>query len=390
MSFNKFFDVPIFDVDAEKKKFIAHLDEMKSMDVREQTLYQKWYEISHEYTWAYNKVSILKANIWRPKDIQNKSQTLAELSAIRPVLRFIEKDDKKGIEDWTLYRVFVSSFNFDQNPGRFLRFFLEDEETGKILGITSLGSDVVNIGCRDKWIGWTDEQKLSGMLNHTAIGTTIVATQPFGYNFLGGKLLAAMLVTDEIRNVWKREYGEELVGLTTTSLYGDGSMYNSIPWWKSLGETTGKIPLKPTDEYYQVWHDIIKKKYPDAYEKLLWNDNGGPSTGVKQKILNLIFKEVGVKPSLYIHGFNRGVYFASLYENTKEFLTQQIGVDQLIPLKRGLDSKTVLDWWMKKAISRYEKLHMDNRMKSDVLFYSDVIFQNWKQTKTKYLGEVGR
>ena len=134
-----------------------------------------------------------------------------------------------------LFRVYVSSFIFDQNPGRFLRFFLEDEVTGKLLGISSLGSDVINIGCRDTWIGWTEEQKLKGMLKHTAIGSTIVLTQPLGFNFLGCKLLVAMLVSNTTRDVWKREYGETLVGMTTTSLDGDGSMYNSIPWWKSLG-----------------------------------------------------------------------------------------------------------------------------------------------------------
>jgi len=390
MSLDQFFDTPQFDVEAEKVRFIEHLDRLKAMDVREQTLYQKWYELSTEYKWASNKASILKANIWRPTNIQDRDGTIAELKALRPRLRFIEKTDKKGIEDWLIYRVLVSTFNFDQNPGRFLRFLVEDEVTGKVLGITSLGSDVINIGCRDRYIGWNETDKLAGMLNHTAIGTTIVATQPFGYNFLGGKLIAALLVTPAIRDIWKREYGETLVGITTTSLYGDGSMYNSIPWWKSLGETTGKIPLKPTDEYYMPWHEIIKTKYPEQYDKLLWNAVGGPSTGVKQKIINVIFKEVGVKPSQYVHGFNRGVYFASLYENTREFLRKEITDAELMPIKRSTSMDAVMEWWTKKAISRYEKLHDEGRLKPEVLFYNDVMFQTWDETKTKYLGEVGR
>jgi hypothetical protein len=390
VSISNWFDVPEYDEAAEKRKFIEHLDRLKGMDVREQTLFQKWYELTSSYKWAYNKASILKANIWRPSDINDRDRTIAEVQALRPTLRFIEKTDEKGIEDWTLYRVFVSSFNFDQNPGRFLRFLLEDEVTGKILGITSLGSDVISIGCRDKWIGWTEEQKLGGKLNNTAIGTTIVATQPFGYNFLGGKLMASMLVTEQIRDIWFKEYGDVLAGITTTSLYGDGSMYNSIPWWKSLGETTGKIPLKPTDEYYDVWHQIIKKKYPEKYDHNVWNAAGQPASGVKQKILNMIFKEVGVKPSAYIHGFNRGVYFAPLYENTKEFLTGQIEADKLIPLKRSISRDAVLDWWLKKATNRFDNLYKDNRQKPEILFYNDVLFQTWDETKTKYLGEVGR
>ena len=390
MSFNKFFDAPQVDSDAAKEKFIAHMDELKSMDVREQTLYQKWYELQSTYKWAANKASVLKPKLWRPTDIMNHDLTLTELDNLRPKLRFIPPTDKKGIEDWTLNRVFAHTMQFDQNPGRFLRFVLEDEITGQLLGFSSLGSDVVSIGCRDRYIGWTSEQRLSGMLNHTSICTTIVATQPLGYNFLGGKLMASMMVTPLIRETWKREYGETLVGLTTTSLYGDGSMYNSIPWWKSIGETMGKIPIKPTDDHYKVWHDIIKEKYPEKYQDLLWNKDGVVATGVKQKILNIIFTEVGVKISQYLHGFSRGVYFAPLYDNTKEYLRQEVTDGGLMPLTRDTSEDAVLTWWRKKATNRYENLYRDNRIKPESLFYADAMFLSWEETKAKYLGEVGR
>lgn len=390
MSFEKFFDAPQVDSDAAKEKFIAHMDELKSMDVREQTLYQKWYELHTHYKWASNKASVLKPKLWRPTDIMNRELTLQEIHNLRPKLRFISPTDKQGIEDWTINRVLAHTMQFDQNPGRFLRFVLEDEMTGQLLGLSSIASDVISIGCRDRWIGWTSDHRLNGMLNHTSICTTILATQPLGYNFLGGKLMAAMMVTPLIRETWKQEYGETLVGLTTTSLYGDGSMYNSIPWWKSIGETMGKIPIKPTDDHYKVWHDIIKDKYPDKYQDLLWNKDGVVATGVKQKILNIIFAEVGIKTSQYLHGFNRGVYFAPLYDNTKEYLRQEITDVELVPLKRDTSEDAVLTWWRKKAINRYETLYRDNRLKSDLLFYNDVMFLSWEETKSKYLGEVGR
>jgi hypothetical protein len=400
-SVGRFFDTDADDVresteEELKAKFIEHLNTLKSMDVREQTLYQKWYEISHDYKWAIHSSQRAKARIWTPTNLFNKEQTIAELSALRPVLRCIHPENVAAVEEWTLLRVFVSTFNFDQSPGRFLRFLLEDEPTGKVLGIVSIASDVMTIGVRDQYIGWTEEQKADGMLNHTAIGTTIVATQPLGYNFLGGKLVAAMLTTEVVRQVWKDKYGDVLAGLTTTSLYGDGSMYNSIPWWKSLGETQGKIPIKPSNEFYEPWHKVIKKKYPEKYQDLSWNDDGVVATGVKQKIINLIFKEVGIKPTHYIHGFNRGVYFAPLYENTKDFLVQKITEPQLRPLQKNPPtSDAVWNWWLKKAINRYEKLHTENRLKPEILFYNDIITGQysaltWLETKEKYLGEVGR
>lgn len=390
MSFSKFFEEPIFDESAEKQKFIEHMNMLKLMPVEEQTLYKKWYEVGHHYKEWHNKAAIHRARIWRPSDITNKEQTIAEISALRPRLRFIGPADKEGVEEWTIFRVFVSSFNFDQNPGRFLRFMFEDEVTGKILGVTSLGSDVVSIGCRDKYIGWDEKTKLGGKLNNTAIGTCIVATQPFGFNFLGGKLMASMLVTPEIRNKWKESYDDELVGLTTTSLYGSGSMYNSIPWWKSLGHSMGKIPIKPNDNFYNVWHQIIKKKYPEAYDKMMWNSDGNVSTGVKGKILNTIFKEVGIKPTQYMHGFERGVYFAALYENANEFLRGEIDTTKLIPRKRGLEISDVMKWWVPRAINRYTNLYDSGRLNSDVLFYNRMMFMSWEDAKAEYLGDVGR
>jgi hypothetical protein len=388
---SNFFDIEEETFETKISKFVEHMDMVKSMDVREHTLYKKYHEINHHYQTLHNRAGMMKAKIWRPTDWNNAELVKREVLALRPKLRFIEKDDRAGIDEWTTMRVFCSSFEFDQNPGRFLRFFLENEEDGKLLGLTSLGSDVMNLGGRDKWVGWTDERKESGGLNHTAIGTTIVATQPFGYNFLGGKLLASMLATQYVRDIWKRDYNEALVGLTTTSLYGDGSMYNGIKWWKSMGESSGKISLKPDDEMYKVMLELIKERRPEKYKSLLTNSRGQPGTGVKQKIMNLIFSETKIKASKYQHGFHRGVYFCPMYDNTKEFLLGDISEDKL-QLKANLarDIDDVLDWWKPKAINRYNNLIEQNRINTDILFYNDVMFMTWDEVKSKYLRDVGR
>jgi len=390
MSLSNFFDVEEETLDDVKTSFLDHMDSLKTMDVREQTLYKKHQELQRYYKNWHNRSGVAKSKIWRPADITDVNRTIEEIRNLNPRLRFIQKSDRAGIDLWTTVRVFSSSFEFDQNPGRFLRFFLEAED-GRILGITSLGSDVMNLGARDRWVGWTDEQKESGMLNHTAIGTTIVPMQPFGYNFLGGKLLASFLATQYVRDVWEREYDNVLVAITTTSLYGNGSMYNGIKWWKSMGESSGKVSLKPDDIMYEKMQTLVKKTRPDEYKALLKNENGGPGTGVKQKIMNLIYKEVGITTTKYQHGFQRGVYFCPLYENTREFLREEITKDQLV-LKDNLknDTKDVLDWWLPKAESRFRKLTEENKVNPDILFYNDGMFLNWDEFKTKYLEQVGR
>ena len=54
--------------------------------------------------------------------------------------------------------------------------------------------------------------------------------------------------------------GQTLVGISTTALYGIHSMYNGIPQWKTLGETKGKISLKPDDQFYDTWHQWLERK----------------------------------------------------------------------------------------------------------------------------------
>ena len=140
---------------------------------------------------------------------------------------------------------------FQANPGRNVKCYVKDRTSGKILGQICLGSDITALGVRDQYIGWTKEDKFKGgKLNNTSIATTIVSTQPFGYNFLGGKLIAALATSPEVREYWKKKYNNVLVGLGTTSLYGIHSQYNGIPHFKTLGESKGKISTKPDDSVY--------------------------------------------------------------------------------------------------------------------------------------------
>jgi hypothetical protein len=221
--FDDFFDTPKFDFDEEKKLFVENLDMLKNMPVQEQTLYKKYKEVNGYYRNVLDKARVVKAKIWTPTDITNKELTVQEIENLQPRVRMVAPKNSDET-DWNMIRVFSHTMEFDQNPGRFVRFLVYDEVTGKYLGATSLGSDVIAIACRDEWIGWDKDTKLQGKLNSSAIGTCIMATQPFGYNFLGGKLVASMLTTKVVSDTWERLYNNVLAGLTTTSLYGSESM----------------------------------------------------------------------------------------------------------------------------------------------------------------------
>jgi len=383
---NKFFDIPEFNFDGEKQKFVDNLDLLKSMSVQEQTLYKKWQEFNKNEYNMRNKVTNFPKyynNLWKPTDITDKELTIKEIESIEPEVVFVPSEDASS---WTMYRMLIHTMDWSANPGRNQKYFIRDKVTGKVLGLVSLGSDVTSIKVRDDYIGWSKDNKfVDHKLNNTAIASTIVCTQPIGFNFLGGKLIAALTTSSAVRNKWYEQYNDILIGVTTTSLYGVHSQYNGIPHWKTLGESAGKIAIKPDDDVYFVWANWLKENYREEFDK------AQSQTGPKQNTINRIFKHLGIKGKDYEHGFHRGVFFANMYDNGLEYLRNEIeDKDLRMKPKFENDIDYIMNWWKPKAIRRYVKLYDNDKLKPEVLFYGDIVGKTWEETKKQYLGEVGR
>ena len=394
---------PVFDFDREKANLIENMDYLLTMSVEEQTLYKKWVELQGD-TMIKDKSLIASYydSQWKPTDINNKELTIREIEELDPYVEIVDDNPKESTK-WAQIRRMIHTMDFTANPGRNVKINVKDRVSGKLLGQISLASDVTSMGVRDNFIGWSKDNKfVDGKLNHTTIASTIVCTQPLGYNFLGGKLVAMMTTVPEVRNHWKTKYGQTLIAVGTTSLYGIHSQYNGIPLFKTLGESDGKISLKPEDKFYDPWHHWLKENRAEWYKQNISDErarNGanmgyeanGPVSGIKQKILGQIFKECGIKANQYHHGFKRGVYLAMMYENGREFLCKQIEEDALVlkpKFEQGVEY--INKWWKKHAISRYSKLHDEGRIKPEHLFYIEGIGMGWDEFKAKYLKEVGR
>jgi len=278
---NKFFDVEEFDFEVEKQRFIDNLDFLKTLSVQESTLYKKWQELNKDLYNTQQKLGRyedLYDKVWRPTDINNKKLTISEIENLEPYVQLAIVP-----ATWTFLRTMISSMEFSSNPGRNIKFYVKDKVTEKYLGVISIASDVTSIKVRDDYIKWTKDNKfVDHKLNHTCIGTSIVPTQPLGFNFLGGKLISALVTSSTIRDKWYENYGDVLVGVTTTSLYGVHSQYNGIPHWKTLGESAGKISIKPDDEVYFTWAKWLKENHFDEYKK------AQDATGPKQNTINRI------------------------------------------------------------------------------------------------------
>lgn len=393
---HQFFDLDAFkfDKEVEKQNFIDNMNFFKAMSVEESTFYKKWEEVKEYRKGFASKSDDVKCKIWKPKDLNNEQLTLQQLENMKPTMVHVETESQEL--DWLMLRVFCHTMEFSQTPGRFLKFLITDgnEDNPKYLGAVSVSSDVITIQDRDVYLGWTPKNKLEdGKLVHSSIGSCIMSTQPFGYNFLGGKLIACLVTSSAVRNVWKNLYGQTLVGMTTTSLYGSYSMYNSLKWWHKCGTSAGKIPIKPNDTVYQTWHDWIKENKSAEYnKKMTQKDNvSGPVTGAKQRVLSMIFQELKLRTQDYVHGYERGVYYSSFYENTKEFLKNEITEDQLVMKKLYVDdTDAIMNWWKTKAKDRYLKLKAENNLKSEVLYYSPIIDMSYQTAKEKFFKEVGR
>lgn len=393
---------PVFDFESEKAKLKENMDYLMTMSVQEQTLYKKWVELQEPtMIQAKSQIASYYDLQWKPTDINNKELTIKEIESLDPYVEIVE--DPKESTKWAAVRRMIHTMDFTANPGRNVKINVKDRVSGKLLGQISLASDVTAMGVRDNFIGWTKDNKfVDGKLNNTTIASTIVCTQPLGYNFLGGKLIAMMTTTPEVREYWNSKYKNVLIAVGTTSLYGIHSQYNGIPLFKTLGESAGKISLKPDDKFYDPWHQWIKENRAQWYKDNISDErarNGasmgyeanGPVSGIKQKILGQIFKECGIKATQYHHGFKRGVYMAMMYENGCEYLRNEITEDKLIlkdKFKQG--TEYINKWWKKHAISRYTKLHDEGRIKPEHLFYIDAIGISWEEMKAKYLAEVGR
>jgi hypothetical protein len=389
----EYFGIEAFDFETNKKKLIDNLNFLKAMSVEEQTFYKKWQEVQ-SFKGSSGKLNEVKAKIWTPTDFNDEQLTINEIENCNPTL--VHVNSKRDNEDWTLIRIFGHTMSFDQTPGRFLKFLVTDgnKDNPRYIGAISVSSDVIAISDRDTYLGWTSDNKIRDKkLAHSAIGSCIMSTQPIGYNFLGGKLVAAMITTNTVRELWKQLYNQTLVGMTTTSLYGSYSMYNSLKWWHKCGSSAGKIAIKPDEDIYKVWHEWVKDNCSEKYDAAMTQREGvsGPVTGAKSRVLSMIFSKCGIKQSNYQHGYERGVYYSCFYENTKDYLQNKINDDKLIMKDlHKRDTQAVCEWWKPKAIERYKKLKSESNLKTNVHFYNNMIGMTYEQAKSAYFQEVGR
>ena len=416
-----------------REMLIGDLQFVTNMSTEEYTLYRKWLEIHENETiseWkalmesadfeailagekslrdsialkSYQKIEEAKNLQWRPsvwdKSIISGQYSDESVPAICPEVVPC-RGNAELTEYWNIARTLSHTMINNTNIGRNLRFIVRDANSQKSLGLFCLSSDFLDVSVRDEYLGWSREARTQGrMINHLAIASTVLPLQPFGYNYCGGKLIALMAMSDKAENAWNEAYGEKreskLVGVTTTSLYSSFSQYNSLTYWKPLGQTKGLVKREPRRETFERAKQYLKQEYPREYwQWFIATEPGGMplKRDNKQRALTFILSKLNIDRKLFDSpGDERGVYFCNLFENSREYLRNEVGEDDLVR-RPGFDNsvEALTNLWKEKyAMKRIEKLSSEGRVSHEELFYSELAMLSWDETKARYLHEVGR
>ena len=396
-------------MDELRERTIKELTYVSAMDVKEYTLFQKWCEVQEKYpTVTVNDlwegetkvladekqrraIAEVKSNFW----MQNEPDDYLKLE---PELVYTNKEEDLP-ELWNTIRTFSSTMKNNSNIGRNLNFVVRDKNTKKYLGVICISSDFLDLTPRDNFIGWSREKKTQGaMINHTAIGSTIVPLQPLGFNYVGGKLLALLCLSTPVQELWEKLYGDKLVSVTTTSLYGKTkagglSQYDNLDFWQPMGFTSGSVSFEPLKDTRLLIREWLKKNHTRKYFEwyVAKKPSGQPhKRDHKNRSLNFAYSQMNIPKELIRSEHARGIYFTPLYDKSCEFLRGDDDGQNMTKLFDTSVENLVNVWKTKHAKPRIKQLAKKDKVSTESLFYDDLIYLTWEQAKEKYLPQVGR
>ena len=281
------------------------------------------------------------------------------------------------------YLTATSSHVIEHNiPGRELRWMVYEKNTKKIIGFIRFGSPTINSKPRNIWLGKAPD--LSRFNRHAVMGFAIVPSQPFGFNYLGGKLLALMCVSHYAREQVSKVFEKDIALFETTSLYGSttsASQYVGLkPFIRYKGLTDSK--------FLQLLH---REKFHELHNAFTeWNDNQpltenrASSKKMKRqtKMISIIRNSLQDKDKL--NKFNSVIQMAFSLTQQKRAYISDYGYGNVREVINGEQDKLVrgqnwdkfyleniIAWWKKKAGKRYDKLKAEGRFRNNVELWTE-------------------
>ena len=303
-------------------------------------------------------------------------------------IKFVGKRFQKSLpqEHYINLLQAVSSHNNESNiPGRELRWMVYEKRSQQVLGFIRFGSPTINSKPRNLWLG--NQPNLSIFNRHAVMGFVIVPSQPFGYNYLGGKLLALLCISHFARETLNEVFEKEIGLFETTSLYGSttsASQYDGLkPYMRYKGLTESKfLPLLHADVFHKLHDHFTKlnnnqpltenrassKKMKRQTKMISWTKNSLKEYGKIEKlnkfnaVIDMAFG-LTQKKRFYISDYG--------YANIREVL---LGEEDKLKKGQNWDKfhlENIISWWKRKATKRYDKLKQENRFRDKVELWTE-------------------
>ena len=277
----------------------------------------------------------------------------------------------------------------DNVPGKNMKFMVYETNSNKLVGFIRLASPVLNLKPRNEFLGKPLDTYNSDVMKRfndsAAMGFIIVPTQPFGFNYLGGKLLAAICCSHDVKEAFDAKYGTNLCHFETTSLYGttkSSSQYDGMkPYLRNKGLTDSNFtPMLNDEKFHEFNRWFVKKVGSELVER------GASSRKLKiqTKMVSIVksslkkYSEEDYKKFCEVIETAKGlterkrVYMCDYgYANTREYLNME--TDALVK-KPNYDSysfENLVEWWKKKASNRYEKLKNSGSIRTEQEIWSE-------------------
>ena len=259
------------------------------------------------------------------------------------------------------------------------RWLIEETNSGKYVGMIRMGSPTTYSKPRNDLLGEVAE--LKHLNQRMVMGFNIVPTQPFGYNYLGGKLLSLLCCSHEMKRQFDEKYGTDLAFFETTSLYGSSkasSQYDGLkPYIKYIGLSISDLVPLIQGELYEHLCDYFKAR--NNNEHLVPLTASSRKRKMQTKWVAEVKKAMKEYPDEKTDFMNTIDYAKGLterkrtfscnygYQNSKEVILGK--EDTLIPDPINFhkyELNTLIEYWRKKATKRYNKLKEEGRLRTEV------------------------
>lgn len=297
--------------------------------------------------WIENHIDLAKKNLAQGKDILK--------SEISPRIEVCKTQKQHDL--FRIFRYYWSS-PYSEYVGRRIRLLIRDDgiDSSPIIGIAALGSSIIHIPDRDKWIGWDKKTRTDNII-YTMDAYVLGALPPYNY-LLGGKLLSYLIASNELREIYKEKYrrkttiirrrkANDWVCIFTTSLYGNGSQYNRLKFkdrllYIPIGYTSGYGTLHISNETFLAMQQLLMEKGTMVTNRF------GDGPNWRMRVIRLASDIIGFDSNILLqHSFRRGIYAVPLAKNFRSFLLGK--TDK--PIYYNLPMRTLVKFWEKRWLN---------------------------------------